>query len=187
MEKESIEALTAPVVFFTMVLALSLLTERFIEVVKVFFDYLDYRIGLDKFWTKRAKRFHEQLSGKISFLSKVNPRLEEKTIARYRNRSLNQSGAYKGKTTVISGDMMRVVFTRIAAKVVGIAFGVWLAIYLKIDLFAYIDPTYKAAAYQFSYKTIISGMVIGLGAGPIHKLITTIERARKKHLKKTPE
>lgn len=173
-------------VFFVMVLALALLTERFVEMVKVFFDYLDYRLGWDSFWSKRAARLHLKLKDKLGFMQRVKPELQDKTLERYMDRTLNQSGAYQGKTILIAGDLLRVIFIRVAAKCIGICFGIWLAYRLQIDLFAYINnstdtaPLNADAANRFDMKIFASGFAIGLGAGPVHKIITSIERARKK-------
>lgn len=177
------EALTEATIFFAMVLALALLTERFVEMVKIFFDYLDYQFGWDQFWSRRADRLHKKLKEILGRLMRARPELQEKVLKRYENRTLNESGGYEGSIVVISGDMIRVVFIRVVTQFIGICFGVWLACQFKIDLFAYVDKTADLA--NETVRTLLSGIAIGLGSGPVHKIITTIERARKKQKQKT--
>ena len=80
--------------------------------------------------------------------------------------------------------MIRQVFTRAAAKILGMIFGVLLAYLFQIDLIAYVNPDFTGAApvtdYHFTLQIFVSGLAIGLGAAPVHKVITTIEKARKK-------
>ena len=177
------EALTQPTVFFAMVLALALLTERFIEVVKVFFDWLDYQCGFDTFWSRKAQDLQGKLRDRLGFVGRISPDLQNKIIGCYRDRTLNDTGNYQGRTIVISGDLIRVVFTRAVAKVLGLLFGVVLAWLFQIDLFAYVNANAEiaqASSRHFNLQIFISGLGIGLGAGPVHKIITTIERARER-------
>lgn len=177
------EALEQPTVFFALVLALSLLTERFIEIIKVFFDWLDYQLGFDAFWTRKAQQLHAKIRDKLGLFGKVKPKIQDKTIKRYKDRTLNYAGTYSGKTIVISGDMIRVVFTRAAAKVIGLIFGIFLAYFFQINLIDYInDPegSVNFTSRHFNLNIFVSGLAIGLGAGPVHKIITTIEKAHNK-------
>lgn len=176
------EALELPTVFFAMVLALALLTERFIEIIKVLFDWLDYLFEFDDFWSKKAQQLHIKLRDQLGFFGRLKPKLQQKIIKRYQDRTLNYAGTYDGKTIIISGDMIRTVFTRVVAKILGLIFGVLLAWLFQIDLIAYAKTSgevAKAVDYHFNLHIFVSGLAIGLGAGPVHKIITTIEKARK--------
>ncbi|MDH5181532.1 MAG: hypothetical protein OEZ39_15170 [Gammaproteobacteria bacterium] len=180
------DALTQATVFFTLVLALSLLTERLIEMVKVLFDYLDLKLGWDKHWSHRAEKLHTKLKNILGYMMKTKPALQEKVLARYKDKVVDENSA----VLVISGDKIRVVFTQLAAKFIGIAFGIYLAYQFRIDLFNYVQVGKSLHVVEeiLSDKThlriILSGVIIGLGSGPVHKVITTIERSREKARKK---
>lgn len=177
-----IEVLEVPVVFFAMVLALSLLIERFLEMTKVLFDYLDFRMGWDRYWSRSADNLHKKLKNIVGRILKARPELQEKVLKRYRGKTLGKSGGYEGSIVIVSGDMIRVVFTRSFMKIIAIAIGIYLAFIFKIDLLSFVNKTQDVANEPI--RIIISGIAIGLGSGPIHKIITTIERARKKQKEK---
>jgi hypothetical protein len=70
-------------------------------------------------------------------------------------------------------------------KIVGIILGVTLAILLQIDLVG----IWRAAAgdsvswlphISKSLSTVLTGILLGFGAEPVHKVITYIEKKRKK-------
>lgn len=177
------EALSQPTVFFAMVLALALLTERFIEIVKIFFDWLDYLFGFDAFWSRKAQQLHVKMRDQLGFVGRINPDLQKKIISCYRDRTLNNVGDYDGRTIIISGDLIRVAFTRAVAKVLGMSFGVLLAWLFQIDMIAYVNASGEvaaASARHFNLYILVSGLAIGLGAGPVHKIITTIEKSRER-------
>lgn len=177
-----VDVLSQPTVFFAMVLALALLVERAIEMVKILFDYLDFRLGWDKHWSRRAEKLHTKLKNILGSIMRSRPELQKKVLKRYENRTLDKTGGHEDTVVVISGDKIRVIATQVFAKLLGISFGILLACYFKIDLFTYVDKTADLA--NETIRTILSGIAIGLGSAPIHKIITTIERARKKQKEK---
>jgi hypothetical protein len=186
-----VDALLDSTVLYTLVLALSLLIERFVELAKTIFDYIDYRKKGYLYWTKCAEALQKKLVRKLSMLEYAEPGNDVKLLNKYGDRSLNEAGTYKGMAFVISGDLMRVMFVRGAAKFLGMMLGVLLAYLFQID-FKQIwqeigNATVASVAHaerQLTFTIAISGIALGLGAGPMHKLITTFERANKKRQEK---
>jgi hypothetical protein len=144
-------------VVFAFILALALLIERLLEVLKSIYDYIDCRMGMDEYWTKKAGELQKKLVG----------------------------GGENGVIT-ISGDLLRATSVRFVAKLIAIALGITLALCFNLDLVSMWQAAAKSDGItgglklHETSKEILTGVALGLGSGPLHKIITTIERQRKK-------
>ena len=94
---------------------------------------------------------------------------------------LNNQGGYSGTALVLSGDLVRAAGVRLACKVVGMVVGVGVAVWLDIDFVRLWTPPAPIPHAPWEWAKglptlVASGVAIGLGAGPVHKIITAIER-----------
>ena len=94
------------------------------------------------------------------------------------------ASGHTGTVPILSGDLVRVVWVRLFAKLVGILLGILLANLFLVDLLAVLqDPLQPMRAFDPN-RVWLTGVALGLGSGPVHKLITTIERQRDKRTAK---
>lgn len=180
-----VDALAEITVFFALVLALALLIERLLEVLKSLYDWVDSYYDLYHSWTRRAQKIAQKLQSRLRALEYLPPAMLRPLINRVYELLLNnQENGYFGSALVISGDLVRAGAVRLVCKLVGMGVGILIAYAFQIDLVQLWQPPawgplakIATEVMQISNLRIIaSGAVIGLGAGPVHKLITTLER-----------
>ncbi len=102
----------------------------------------------------------------------------------FRDVLLNRKGQYEGRIPVISGDLIRAVWIKIGTKVIGVILGITLAVYMQVDL---VSIWQAAAGDQVSWipslsknlSIVFTGIILGFGSEPVHKIITYIEKKRK--------
>jgi hypothetical protein len=171
-------------VLYAVVLALSLVVERFQEVLKTVLDLIDDRFNRKGYWTQRALKIKKRLESKMGVFEYVDPDRAAAVLRRFQDMLLGIRDGYTGTVPVISGDLLRASVIRILCKITGIGLGIGLAFWMGIDL---VDIWYKAADTQLvknlpppEIRIIFSGIAIGLGSGPVHKIIRAIESKRKK-------
>lgn len=172
-------------VLFAQVLALSFLVERFLEILKATYDLLDSRRHWYKFWERKTKKLSVLLEKKLHVFEYVDPKYMAAALDRFRSKLLTEQDGFSGTVPVLSGDLVRAAYIRLWSKVIGMILGIGLAFWMKIDL---VTIWYQAAGSQFWVPNIIkspnvcivgSGIIMGLGSNPVHKIITTIERKQQ--------
>lgn len=179
------ESLSQVTISFTLILVLSLLIERLLELLKTIYDMLDSRYNWYAFWNKRTFMLRDCLEKRVYVLEYVESKARRLTLRLFRDILLNGSGKYSGVIPIISGDMVRLFGVRAITKLIGISLGIMLAQWFDIDLVEIWHEAsgqmvvYQEAFYE-EFRNIVSGIVIGLGSGPIHKIIILIERQREK-------
>ena len=172
-------------VLFALTLALAFLVERFLELLVAFFNLLDSRFDWHTFWTKQAFKLRDRLEQKLKVYEYVAPEKAAFVLNKFHDVILETPKNYSGKIPLIAGDLVRALWVKVITKFIGIALGIIFALSLKIDLIS----IWRAAAGEnvnwipqlpliFSY--IFTGIIIGFGAEPVHKIITFIEKKRKK-------
>ncbi|HEY7025981.1 MAG TPA: hypothetical protein VH438_00085 [Gemmatimonadales bacterium] len=173
---------------FALVLAFSLLIERLLEVLKSFYDWLDSHFDWYHLWTRRAygvKTFVERRRRLFQF---IPPLAQAAFLARLSEVLLQKPGGGCGPIPVVSGDLVRQVHVRVAAKLLGMTIGIALAHWQQLDLLSMYHEvasgTIKWGLDQVpggwlpGLGKTVTGIAIGLGSGPVHKIITTLERKR---------
>lgn len=179
-----VEALGSVTVLFLLVLALAFLVERALELLKTVYDLLDSRLDWHKFWTWRTKRFRNVLERRLRIFEYAKPEQAAAVLRRFRERLLAEASEYEGTVPVLSGDLVRSAGLRLALKSIGMVFGIALAFWLSIDFIEiWIEAEGREALLDPKYAPLrkaASGIGIGLGSGPVHKIITAIEKRRKR-------
>jgi len=178
------DALLDVTVLFALALALALLIERFMEVLKAIYDLLDSRRNWHTFWTKRAKSLAAGLEKRLRIFQYVDPKKAASVLQRFSDLILNEQGGYAGNVPLLAGDLVRTLYVKVASKIIGVSLGVVLAFWSGIDLVAIWNDAAAGSAWELNLASwlsfTLSGIAIGLGASPLHKIITTIERRREK-------
>ena len=177
-------------VLFAMVLTLSLVIERFLEVLRALYDWLDGQLNLYDLWTRQTHRLKDRLEKRMRIFEYVDAKTAASTLQRFRKMLLNEGGEYSGLVPVLSGNLVRAATFKLACKLVGIGIGIGLAFWMHIDLVNIWKEASGAYAKWVTNLTppwlriTLSGVVLGLGSGPVHKIITTLERKREEKEKK---
>jgi len=182
------EALSETTVLFTLALTLSMIVERVLEIVKCTLDLLDSRFDWYRFWTWRAKVLQQKLERRFKIFEYAEPKFINDIIKAGHSILLGPDNGYSGTLPTVSGDLVRGLWYKIFLKVLGIIIGILLAWQFSIDLLALwqnneviIDlPQGKTVTPSdltspTVWGTLLTGAAIGLGSGPIHKIITAME------------
>jgi hypothetical protein len=166
--------------FFAFVLALSLLVERLIEVLRCGYEWWEARYGDHRVWSRRATVLAGTLEKKLRTARHLKPAHLAVVLARFDNRFAD-GPAQPGRVPVIAGDLVRSSAIKIGAKVTGVLIGIILAVGLKINLVgSWWRPEMSAPQTEGRLlEVLLTGVAIGLGAGPVHKLITSIEARQR--------
>ena len=172
------EQVTLITVLLATALACALLIERAIEVLKSGYDLIDGKFDFAKFWTRRTYGTRNYMERRLRVFEYVDPKLSASLFNRFNDMLLGPDSGYQGTVPMLSGDLVRAVWIKIACKLVGVALGLWIALYLRLDLieagrvasYTNITPTTKGM--------LLTGVAIGLGSGPVHKLIRVVEKKR---------
>jgi hypothetical protein len=192
------DAVAKATMLFTLVFAFSLVIERFLEVLKSAYDMVDSRYDLYKWWTGRAERIRDFLERRLRIFEYVSPDLATAFITKFSEMLVvPPTGENAGAVPVISGDLVRAVYVRVACKLIAIAIGVPLAFALRLDIFTLLRQVTVADCVGIkalesvcnipigpTLATLATGITIGLGSGPVHKIITTIEKKRDEQAQK---
>jgi hypothetical protein len=176
--------LTEVTVLFALALALSLVIERILEILKAFYDLLDSRLDWYHDWTLRAVRLRDFLERRLRLSQHVSPEKLKPILDQFSDRMLNGQGTYPGTLPVISGDLVRITWVRAGSKIVGVLIGIGLVYLCKVDLLSVWQNPESVKVTFFHRQAWLSGVAIGLGSGIVHKLITTLERKRDEHAAK---
>lgn len=174
--------LTSVTVLFAIVLAMSLLIERVIEVLKAYYDLLDSHYDLCKFWTRRAKQIRDTAELKLRVFKYVDPEDAAPVLNQFSEMLLNRQGGYSGTVPILAGDLVRELYVKVATKILSIILGIGAAIWLRLDLLALWHGN-RPEEIPPTWSMIISGVILGLGSPIVHKVITTIEKKQKKSAK----
>lgn len=166
------------IVLLAGMLFLSLVIERLLEIINSYYSYLEGKHGWYAWWNRSAEKIQrrledlEQNPGKHNSSSRLS-------FARIKIEGIGYLRGF-----AISVEAMRSSTIKYVAKCVGIALGIGIAFVADIDIFCLIDSViYESDAcpsrFPFPAK-IATGVAMGLGAGPLHKIIAALERAKKR-------
>ena len=171
-------------------LFLALFIERLIEIIKAIYDVTELQTKKHNRWTELSKKIANQLYARLS---------EKSTESKYENFHLklvsqylfSEHPNYKG-SMIVSTDKIRTIFIKYLSKLLGIMLGVIFAAISGINVFVLIaesTPNVQQAPALFTSDWLsgglgifMTGVFMGLGAGPMHKFIVALERARKKRV-----
>lgn len=181
MEQQSftVSGLTA---LFLLGLCLALVIERILELIKTGIDVVDGRRNWCQFWDRRAHATRDYLERRLRIFEYVDKKEAAGLLRRFNDRLMNTQSADTGAVPVICGDLIRTLWVRIGTKAVGIVIGIIFAYAFKLDFLSVLqDPTNPKPPFVPS-QAWATGVILGLGAGPVHKVITKLEEKRDERL-----
>ncbi len=178
-------------ILLTAAIFFSLVIERLLEIAKTIYNYIEVRNGLSDFWNRRATRIRERLQNR---LEKTKENGLQNAVFKYlasRYVSKDHPG-YEG-APVISAAKLRAFTVKGVSKGTAVILGIAIVFALDINVFALIaqwtDTPNAITLELFREKDprislpqwleyTITGIIMGLGSGPMHKFISALERAK---------
>jgi hypothetical protein len=169
-------------VLFAAVLAFTLLIERALEVMKAGYDLIDSYFDFAKFWTRKTRQTGKYMERQLRRFEFVDAKKSAVIFNRFHDLLLGPSAGYTGTVPMLCGDLMRAIYVKIGCKVVGVALGIIIAFSLDFDLLAASQGQPFTSLAPSSKGMLLTGLAMGLGTGPMHKLIRVVEKKRESRI-----
>ena len=184
------EVLMNTTVLFALGLTLSLIVERILEILKAAYDIFDSRLDWHRHWTRQARRIKKKLERRLRIFEYVSPEQANAVLRAAHEVVLGPRNGYQGTVPAVSGDLVRAMWVKMVAKFIGVVIGIALAFYFQIDFISLWKTVYAnlgAGADDIAAMSVkvnatplgmtLTGIAIGLGSAPVHKIITAMERS----------
>lgn len=179
--------LTEATLIFTLALALSFVIERVLELLKTAYDLAESRWRWTHVWDREAERLRSFAEHRLRAFTYIDPAAAATALGRFSETLLGPDAGHGGTVPILSGDLVRAVWVRLFAKLLAISLGILLANLFLVDLVAVLQNPAQPMSEFAAGRVWMTGVALGLGSGPLHKLITTIERRRDKRAAKKQE
>lgn len=184
------EMFNTPILLMVLAMVLAIGIERLMELMRAVEDHLEARRGDMGKWQMKAERLRDRIEVRLEMAKGTDPTVFQRVLSAV---CLYLSPAPKGSTGLIavSADQVRNMSIRLRYKLIAVLLGIFFAWAFKLDLFELVnqmihEPNQTTVlGLNFSIKPsprlgiILSGIAMGFGAGPVHKLIVALERARQ--------
>jgi len=180
------QALSMPIQLLCLAMVLALIIERILEIIKSIYDYVDAHFDLTALWTERAKKLRDKLECRLDSIAPGDQHGFD-LVMELASRCVAEPDPDRGGLPSVSADKVRNVVTKTRYKILGMLIGVACAWLFNIDILELSRLSMEISAekaekivYSSScYGVILTGIAMGLGSGPMHKLINALEKARQ--------
>ena len=186
------DMLTMPVTLLGLALLLAMLIERILEVARSAMDYFEAKANTKALpgdvnkWTKKAEVIRNTIELRLDAAKNGNPQ-DFNLVMRLLTWYIKKNDAGGGGAFVISADKIRSLSLTLRCKTIAVILGVVFAALLQIDVLELVRLSQILASkpdllviYQPQwYGIVLAGISMGFGAGPLHMIITALEKARK--------
>ena len=188
------DMLTMPVTLLGLAILLAMLIERMLEILRGTTDYFEAKSvakasvkpGYVDKWTAKAVTIRDTIELRLDAAKSGDPQ-DFNVVMRLLTWYIKKNESLQGGAFVISADKIRALTIKVRYKVLGVILGLVFAFVLRIDLLELARLSQELASnpgastlYQPSwYGMALAGISMGFGAGPLHKIITALEKARK--------
>lgn len=170
------------IILMALALVLAIGIERLLELLRAVEEYREARNHNAEPWLARAERLRDRLAVRLEIAKGADPSLFQRALTLV-GRYLSPAPAGSGALFVISCDQLRTLTIKLACRLYGIALGIAFAAGFQLDLFELVNASiHQQDGLRITLPgwlgVALSGVAMGLGAGPVHKLITALERGR---------
>jgi hypothetical protein len=179
-----------PVTFsFLLVLLLALLVERIMEVLMAVWGLAEWKINVYRMWNRWAERLRTRYERKIKSRQHTQALDISGLLYLISDKLLGKKRGYSGNVPIISADLVRHVFVSTLNRMVASIIGCVLCVVAQIDFVQIISSDLQKSFLPNSpsLRILLSGILIGLGSEPVHKLIKFVEKRRPKRPIAEPE
>ena len=168
----------------TIVLLLSLLVERIMEVLSAARDYLEWKYRWDRYYNSKAEKLKEKYENEAK--SQILFRVLTLTplVRQIRHATRAHRKGHSSAITVISAEMIRHSILQSSSWVASSIIGIIFCMLSHINVLAFFSEQLPAQAGQVLLKwpeplqIVIGGVLVGLGSQPIHNMIVSMEKKR---------
>ncbi|NBC01630.1 MAG: hypothetical protein GVY15_12335 [Bacteroidetes bacterium] len=178
---------------YLQILLLALLIERVIEVLMSAWKYAEWAYAIHRFWNRHARRIQQRFETQ-TWGSAITRALRLTSITRQaRSYTRADDGLHRGNLVIIDGTLVRRVAVTVGARTVAILLGILLCWAGGINFVELIRTvaTDESTAIATLLQAIppwlqvtVSGVLIGMGAEPVHRIIRNLERRREQRVKR---
>lgn len=168
-------------------LFIALFIERLLELLKALHDVREAKESRYQHWNKLSQQIANQLYHRLN--QSNNSKYENFHIKLVSQYLFSEHPDYQG-THLISANKVRTIFVKYLAKVLGITLGIGFCLLTELNIFVLVKaatPPTETVPELFNSQfltnnlgVVLSGVMMGLGAAPMHKFIVALERARQK-------
>lgn len=180
-------------VLYLQILLLALLIERVIEVLMSAFTYGEWIYALHRFWNRHARRIQHRFETQ-AWGSAITRALRLTSITRHaRSYTRADDGLHRGNLVIIDGTLVRRVAVTVGARTVATLLGIllcWAGGINFVELIRTVATDESTAiatllqAIPTWLQVTVSGVLIGMGAEPVHRIIRNLERRREQRVKR---
>lgn len=177
------EVVNQSVLLLALAILLASGVERILEIVRSVQDYLAARRQDYSRWNTRAESLRDLVESRLdNAKSGTGGRfgLQLLTVSKY----LSPVPSSEGGLIAVSADTLRKMTLKLSYKIIAIIVGIVLAALFGINMFDLVRASLPQTGQAGNFLVpgwlgvALTGVSIGLGAGPMHKIITALERAR---------
>jgi hypothetical protein len=190
MELTSIGAL---LVLYLKILLLALLVERVMEVLMSAWEYAEWKRAMHRFWNRRARRLQRRFETQAR--RNVFTRVLSLTPITRQARAYTRAddGLHRGNLVIIDGTLVRRVAVTVGARTVASILGILLCWVASINFVELIRAVALEEGTALStllggipawLQITVSGILIGMGSEPVHRIIQNLERRREQRVKR---
>ena len=179
------------IILLSSALLISLIVERLLEIISGLYRLHEVKNNGYRYWNSKAEKLQRRLQqlrlgdeDKESISGRAQA-ARSRIIGSFLSRFKVEEGPYS-EVESISAEKIRKYSVKFAAKIIGVIIGVAIALLADIDIFKLIDLMLNPGATleygrlaEFLHK-VATGIAMGLGSGPLHKIILALEKAKKK-------
>lgn len=172
---------------YLLVLLLALLVERIMEVIIVCWNYAEWKLNAHYFWDNRTRKLLRKFS------AKAHAKLLAGTVSvlglgrRIQHYTKSDEGVRPGNIIIFSSSAVRGAFIRTLAFVTTSCIGITLCLLSGINFVEMMRTSFVADGVAVAFldaigpnvQIVFSGIIIGLGAEPVHHIITRLEHRRE--------
>ena len=169
---------------YLLVLLLALLIERVMEVIMSIWNYIELKWDSHIYWNRRAKRLMDSFSDEVTTKLRASDFIVYGLRRRIRQYTKSTLEIQPGQTVVFSAYEVRRAYVRTVALIVTTILGVALCYFAGINFIEIIKQSLAPNTIPLldalgrPLQLIISGLIIGLGAEPVHRIIKGLESSR---------
>lgn len=172
-----------PILLMALAIVLSIGIERLLELIRAVEDHYEAQNGTVNRWQRVATKLRDRLEVRLE-IAKGGGKSTFQRVLLLAARYLSPAPAGSGALIAISTDRIRTLSIGLMCKVYAVALGIAFAFIFGLDLFALVNASiHQTDGYRIDLPAwlgiLLSGIAMGFGASPVHKLITALERVRR--------
>lgn len=172
-----------PVVLLALTIFLALGVERLVELCSAVWEHME--AGQDNFrkaWEAKARTLRNRIEVRLNNVrADANPQSALRLVLFVVCRHLNPSG----NGLAVSVAEVRKLTLKVGYKLLAMVLGVILAYYFGLNIFELVNDELQIKSDPLApgwLGVLVTGMAMGLGAGPVHNMIVALENARAKRI-----